>query len=89
MRFFSLVLLGLLVLVQMELWLGKSGLPYVRELSAEVAALKAANAEAEERNSHAQAELQDLQNGLEIVEERARADLGMIKRDEVLVRFGR
>ncbi|MFM2120839.1 MAG: hypothetical protein RL722_2307, partial [Pseudomonadota bacterium] len=32
---------------------------------------------------------QDLQNGLEIVEERARADLGMIKRDEVLVRYGR
>jgi cell division protein FtsB len=89
MRLFSLALVALLALVHAELWFGRSGLPRVRELGAEVEKQKAANALAAERNAHDLAELRDLREGLEIVEEKARADLGMVKPDEILVQYGR
>ena len=46
---------------------------------------RAANDEARERNARLSAEVNDLVEGLEMVEERARLDLGMIKPDEILV----
>jgi cell division protein FtsB len=89
MRLLSLVLLALLAVVNTELWFGRSGVPRSRELSAQVTEQQAANAQASERNAKDRAELKDLREGLEIVEEKARGDLGMIKADEVLVQYTR
>jgi cell division protein FtsB len=89
MRLLSIALLALLAVVNTELWFGRSGVPRTRELSALVAEQQTANAQAIARNAKDQAELKDLREGLEIVEEKARGDLGMIKADEVLVQYTR
>ncbi|MEW6705305.1 MAG: cell division protein FtsB [Pseudomonadota bacterium] len=85
MRVVTLLLAGLLVLVHAELWFGKGGLPRVVALSAQVAEQKAKNEAARQRNDQLAAEVNDLREGLEMVEERARSELGMIKPDEVFV----
>ena len=86
-RVITAVLLALLGLVHVELWFGSSGMPRVRELSAQVAEQQARNAEARLLNDRLRAELKDLADGLEIIEEKARHDLGMVKPDEILVQY--
>lgn len=86
-RFFATVLLlVLLSAVQAELWLGKGSVGRVAELRAEVATLQARNDAAKQRNEQLAAEVRDLQEGLEIVEEKARYELGMVKPNEIYVR---
>jgi cell division protein FtsB len=87
MRLLTVVLAALLVLVQAELWLGKSGVPRVMELQARLDEQQAANAAAARRNQQLDAEVRDLKEGLEMVEEKARLELGMVKPDEILVQF--
>ncbi|MEX8495248.1 septum formation initiator family protein [Sphaerotilus sp.] len=87
MRGVTVVLLALLGLVHAELWFGSSGTPRVRELSAQVADQQARNAAARVHNDQLQAELKDLKEGLEIIEESARFELGMVKPDEILVQY--
>jgi len=79
------ILAALLLLVQADLWLGKGNLRYVWQLQQQLAAQQAANQEARALNARIDAEVGDLVEGLEIVEERARAQLGMLKADEILV----
>ena len=79
------ILAALLLLVQADLWLGKGNLRYVWQLQRQLAAQQAANQEARALNARIDAEVGDLVEGLEIVEERARAQLGMLKADEILV----
>lgn len=86
-RVISVILLALLGLVHAELWFGSSGMPRVRELSGQVAEQRARNAEARMRNEQLQAELKDLQDGLEIIEEKARHDLRMLRPNEILVQY--
>jgi len=85
MRLVTLALLALLGLVQAELWFGKSGLPRTMELRGKLAVQKAENEVARKRNEQITAEVSDLKEGLEMVEEKARQELGMIKPDEILV----
>ncbi len=85
MRLVTLVLLVLIGWVQAELWFGKAGVAHVHEMSVELRALRAANDAARQRNDQLQAEVSDLKEGLEMVEEKARSELGMIKPDELLV----
>lgn len=85
MRWVTVVLVALLLAVQADLWLGRSGLPYVMGLRSQLAEQQAANDAARERNARLQAEVSDLKEGLEMVEEKARAELGMVKPDEILV----
>jgi cell division protein FtsB len=87
MRLLTVVLAALLVLVQAELWLGKSGVPRVMELQGKLAEQQAANAAAQRRNQQLDAEVRDLKEGLEMVEEKARLELGMVKPDEILVQI--
>jgi cell division protein FtsB len=87
MRFVTLGLLALLTLVHAELWFGRGGVARVIELSGELAQQQRANEAARQRNAQLQAELRDLKEGLEMVEETARYDLGMLKPDEILVQF--
>ena len=85
MRWTPILLATLLVVVQGDLWFGKGNLPYVMSLRKQVAEQRALNDVARARNQRAAAEVVDLREGLEMVEEKARAELGMVKPDEILV----
>jgi cell division protein FtsB len=85
MRLVPFVIAALLLLVQAELWFGRGGVPHVMALRSELAAQKATNEKARARNERMAAEVADLKEGLEMVEEKARHDLGMVKPDEILV----
>ncbi|HEY0820878.1 MAG TPA: cell division protein FtsB, partial [Rhizobacter sp.] len=78
-------LLVLLGLVHAELWFGKGGVPRVMELQSKLADQKTANESARTRNEQLAAEVRDLREGLEMVEEKARSELGMVKPDEIYV----
>jgi cell division protein FtsB len=86
-RWLSLGLLLLLAAVQASLWLGKSGMPYVMGLRSQLAEQQASNDARRERNARVAAEVSDLKEGLEMVEEKARGELGMVKADEILVQL--
>jgi cell division protein FtsB len=81
----ALVLAIFLIAIQAQLWVGRGSLPYVAHLREEVVAARADNERARARNDQLQAELRDLREGLEMVEEKARFELGMIKPDEIFV----
>ena len=85
MRLVTLGLIVLLALVHAELWFGKGGAPRVMELQAKLAQKKAENDVARTRNERLVAEVSDLKEGLEMVEEKARFELGMVKPDEIFV----
>ncbi|MEO6280259.1 septum formation initiator family protein [Roseateles sp.] len=85
MKVLALVLAIFLIAIQAQLWVGRGSLPYVAHLREEVADARAENDKARARNVQIQAELRDLREGLEMVEEKARFELGMIKSDEVFV----
>jgi cell division protein FtsB len=85
MRWATLVLAALLVVVQGDLWFGKGNVPYVMSLRKQLEQQRAANTAARERNARVAAEVSDLKEGLEMVEEKARAELGMVRPDEILV----
>lgn len=87
MRWATLCLLGLLGLVQSSLWLGSGGLPQARKLQAQLDAATQRTAEQRRENVRLQAEVDDLRNGLEMVEDRARSELGMVKPDEIFVQL--
>lgn len=83
MRVLAIALALLIVALQYPLWLGKGGWLRVRELDTQVAAQKEVNAERKARNTALDADVRDLKQGFEAVEERARSELGMIRHDEV------
>jgi cell division protein FtsB len=85
MRLVTIALIVLIGWVQAELWFGKAGVAHVSQMSRELAALRAANDAAKQRNDQLQAEVSDLKEGLEMVEEKARSELGMTRPDELLV----
>lgn len=85
MRIVTLVLVVLIALVQAELWFGKGGMLRVAALRGQLAEQQHRNQQAEARNDQLEAEVRDLKEGLEMVEEKARAELGMIKPDEIYV----
>ena len=87
MRIVTVALLALLGLVQTELWFGSGGLPQAMRLQAQLDAGHKRNAEQRQRNDRLQAEVDDLRQGLEMVEDRARGELGMIKPNEILVQL--
>ena len=79
------ILVALLVLVHLGLWFGKGSVPHVWSLRSQLAAQHAQNEEAQARNRRMAAEVLDLKAGLEMIEEKARGELGMVKPDEVFV----
>ncbi|MBL8342727.1 MAG: septum formation initiator family protein [Rubrivivax sp.] len=83
----TLALTAAIVAVQADLWLNRSNLQQVVALRGQLTEQLAANRTAEERNQRAAAELADLKEGLEMVEEKARRELGMVRADEVLVQY--
>jgi cell division protein FtsB len=83
MKLLGGILAALIVLIQYPLWLGKGGWIRTWEIGGRVSAQQAKNATLEQRNVALEAEVRDLKQGLEAIEERARYELGMIKSDEV------
>ncbi len=79
-------LIGLLLALQWALWFGSANVPDVWRLQQRVQAQKTENAHLSERNEALVAEVLDLKDGLEAIEERARAELGMIKPGETFFR---
>lgn len=82
MKKLFIVLLLLLVYLQYRLWFGDGSLQDVWQLHQEVETLREENVMLRERNDALDAEVRDLQQGLDAIEERAREDLGMIKEGE-------
>ena len=77
-----IVLTVVLLLLQYRLWFSHAGLPSVLHLHRSVALQTEENAKLSERNQVLAAEVQDLKNGSGAIEERARSELGMVKKDE-------
>ena len=87
MRLLTLALVVLLGLVQSNLWFGRGSVPRVMALRAQLDEQKAVNEVARARNERLAAEVVDLKEGLEIIEEKARFELGMVKPDEIMVQI--
>ena len=82
-----IILLLLLGVLQWQLWNGRGGVRDVAQLRTKLADQKEANAKATLNNERLTSEVNDLKEGLEMVEERARAELGMVKPNEVFVQI--
>lgn len=82
MRFGIAVLGLLLVLLQVRLWSGDGGVPDLWRLSHQIEAQRIENEALRERNEALNAEVIDLKQGAAAIEERARRELSMIRRDE-------
>lgn len=87
MRLLFLVLALLTLMLQYPLWWGKGGWMRVRELQTMQVAQQDTNQALMARNAALQAEVQDLRAGTQALEERARAEMGMLKEGEIFVQF--
>jgi len=86
-RIVILVLLALTLYLQYALWFARGGVRDVQRLEQSVAEAKEEIAQLRERNRALAAEVMDLKQGLEAIEERARSDMGKIKQGEVFFRM--
>jgi cell division protein FtsB len=85
MRWLAGVLLLLLAALQYRLWVGDGSLAEVHALREEISAQKAELLQLQARNQSLEAEVLDLREGLDALEERARSELGMIKQGEMFL----
>ncbi|WP_255989431.1 cell division protein FtsB [Chitinolyticbacter albus] len=83
MRTLAILLALLIALLQWPLWIGKGSWLRVWQLDQQLAERHAENDKLRERNAALAAEVQDLKTGTDAIEERARNELGMIRKDEV------
>lgn len=83
MKFLTLVLVMLIALVQYPLWLGKGSWLRVWEVDQQLKAQRETNQRLQARNAALDAEVRDLKQGSDAIEERARSELGMVKQDEI------
>ena len=88
-RFLPVILAIVLVVLQAQLWLGRGSIPTVAELERKVQEQKLANDKARLVNEQLSAEINDLKEGLNMVEERARNELGMVKPNEIYVQIAK
>lgn len=82
LRNLAIILLIAFVGLQIALWFSSTGVRNVQELKHNVDNQVSQNTDLEQKNRTLEAEVSDLKNGLESVEERARSELGMIAEDE-------
>lgn len=83
MKLIVAILFVLLIWLQYKLWLGDGGIPEVLELEEEIETVQNEVNTLQERNKALNAEVMDLKKGIEAIEERARSEMGMIKKDEI------
>ncbi|MGH8704765.1 MAG: cell division protein FtsB [Burkholderiales bacterium] len=87
MRILAGILGALILAIQYPLWLGKGGWLRVWEVDRQLEAQRAKNSQLESRNGALAAEVKDLKQGFDAIEERARYELGLVKGDEVFYQF--
>jgi cell division protein FtsB len=87
MKVLAAILGALIVLIQYPLWIGKGGWLRAWQLDSEVAGQKMKNGLAEARNAALAAEVRDLKQGSEAVEDRARRELGLVRGDEIFFQY--
>jgi cell division protein FtsB len=88
-RIVPIILVLLLLVLQWQLWTGRGSVRDVVQLKDKLAEQKESNARAAVTNDRLNSEVNDLKEGLEMVEERARQELGMVKPNEVFVQIAR
>jgi cell division protein FtsB len=76
------ILLLVLFALQFKLWFGEGGYRNVQRLAQRVEQQAQENELLAQRNRELQAEVEDLRQGMEAIEERARSELGLIKENE-------
>jgi cell division protein FtsB len=86
-RWLAVALLVVIALLQHPLWLGKGGWLRVWEVDRQLQQEQETNSKLETRNAGLDAEVRDLKQGYDAIEERARFELGMVKQDEVFVQI--
>ena len=88
-RIVPIILVLLLLILQWQLWTGRGSVRDVAQLKDKLAEQKESNTRAAVTNDRLSSEVNDLKEGLEMVEERARQELGMVKPNEVFVQITR
>lgn len=88
-RIVTVVLLGLLAITHAQLWMGTGSVDRVAELRTQINEMQAANDVARKENERLASEIQDLREGKEMVQEKARFELGMVKPNEIYVQIMR
>lgn len=87
MRWPTLMLVAVIVLLQYPLWLGKGGWYRVWDMDRQLRAQQEVNQKLEQRNAGLDAEVRDLKSGYGAIEERARFELGLVKDGELFVQL--
>ncbi|MES2942439.1 MAG: septum formation initiator family protein [Pseudomonadota bacterium] len=88
-RLVTLILIALLGVFHAQLWSGRGSIPSVREMQQRLDAQQAKNIKEQLGNDQLAAEVRDLKEGLEMVEEKARSELGMVKPNEIFVQINK
>ena len=84
-RAVPLALIALLMILHGQLWFGRGSVPNVAQMQEKIRAQKQLNQRALLANNQLSAEVRDLKEGLEMVEEKARLELGMVRPNEIYV----
>jgi len=84
-RLVPAALIALLVIVHAQLWFGRGSVGAVAHLTQQLELQSRQNQQAQLANDRLAAEARDLAEGLEMVEEKARLELGMVKPNEIYV----
>lgn len=88
-RLIPAALMALLLILQAQLWFGRGSVPKVAQLAQELSVQQAQNLETAQLVARLEAEIGDLREGLDMVEDRARSELGMVKPNEILVQIAK
>ena len=88
-RLVPAILIALLVIFQAQLWMGRGSIPNVHEMQQRLTDQQVKNAKSQTNNDQLAAEVRDLKEGLAMVEEKARSELGMVKPNEIFVQVNK
>ena len=88
-RLVPVLLIALLAMVHAQLWFGRGSVANVASLQRKLDDQKLRNAQARQASERLASEVRDLKEGLDMVEERARGELGMVKPNEIFVQITR
>ena len=88
-RIVPAILIALLLIFQAQLWIGRGSISQVRDMQKRLTEQQAKNVQSKASNDQLAAEVRDLKEGLEMVEEKARSELGMVKPNEIFVQVNK
>ncbi|MBC7718937.1 MAG: septum formation initiator family protein [Chitinophagaceae bacterium] len=88
-RLVPFILMVLLLISHAQLWTGRGSIPSVRDMQQRLNEQTAKNVKSQANNDQLAAEVRDLKEGMEMVEEKARSELGMVKPNEIFVQINK